>query len=249
MNILELIAQTKSSIQTWVASNLATKVDKENGKGLSSNDFTDEEKEKLAGIENVVSGNGVNVNYSTTFLGEFGWNLTEDMTEPVAGITKKTIKDEDGNTIETVYQDSILGDMPLNSYDIIMIEGEAINEDPTSSTMTRINFGDGENMFIFDIVGYCDRHKTYYVFSRESTNSNIYKCIKNMSVATNYKNDDINKIDIYSFDDFDNEDSVTSDFILKDNTNKIYAYTPNRFGLEDGTNRYNFTMKIFGIKF
>ena len=50
MTILEALVKLRNDLKLWVANNLRMKVDKEDGKGLSSNDFTDEEKEKLAGI-------------------------------------------------------------------------------------------------------------------------------------------------------------------------------------------------------
>ena len=52
MNILEALVQTRNSIQGWVVSNLSNKVDKVAGKGLSTEDFTTEEKEKLASLSN-----------------------------------------------------------------------------------------------------------------------------------------------------------------------------------------------------
>lgn len=55
MNILQALIQTKNDIQEWVMDNLTNKVDKEDGKGLSSNDFTTGEKEKLAGINSFSS--------------------------------------------------------------------------------------------------------------------------------------------------------------------------------------------------
>ena len=40
-----------STIETALTELNSSKVDKENGKGLSSNDYTNDEKQKLAGIE------------------------------------------------------------------------------------------------------------------------------------------------------------------------------------------------------
>lgn len=50
MTILEALIQLRDDLKTWVTNNLRTKVDKESGKGLSTNDYTSVEKEKLAGI-------------------------------------------------------------------------------------------------------------------------------------------------------------------------------------------------------
>ena len=50
MTIIEALVQLRNDLKLWVTNNLRTKVDKEDGKGLSSNDFTNEEKEKLVGL-------------------------------------------------------------------------------------------------------------------------------------------------------------------------------------------------------
>ena len=51
MTIIQAIQKLRNDLKLWVANNLRTKVDKEDGKGLSSNDFTNIEKIKLEGIE------------------------------------------------------------------------------------------------------------------------------------------------------------------------------------------------------
>ena len=47
MNIIEALVKLRNDLKLWVANNLRVKVDKEEGKGLSSNDFTNELKQKL----------------------------------------------------------------------------------------------------------------------------------------------------------------------------------------------------------
>lgn len=47
MTIIEALVRLRNDLKLWVANNLRMKVDKEDGKGLSSNDFTTEYKEKL----------------------------------------------------------------------------------------------------------------------------------------------------------------------------------------------------------
>ena len=78
-----------------VASELSNKVDKELGKGLSTNDFTTSEKEKLAGLEN----------YDDT-------TLKEQLTELSAEIGKKqnTITD-----LETIRSGAAKGATALQS--------------------------------------------------------------------------------------------------------------------------------------
>lgn len=51
MNFTEALIRLRDDLRNWVAVNLKRKVDKEAGKSLSSNDFTNEEKEKLKNIE------------------------------------------------------------------------------------------------------------------------------------------------------------------------------------------------------
>lgn len=51
MNFTEALIHLRDDLRNWVAVNLKRKVDKEVGKSLSSNDFTDEEKEKLKNIQ------------------------------------------------------------------------------------------------------------------------------------------------------------------------------------------------------
>lgn len=45
------ISAPAASVYEWVVDRLSQKVDKENGKGLSANDYTNEDKDKLDGIE------------------------------------------------------------------------------------------------------------------------------------------------------------------------------------------------------
>lgn len=53
MTILEALVQLRDDLKLWVINNLRTKVDKQDGKQLSTNDYTDEEKNKLAQIADI----------------------------------------------------------------------------------------------------------------------------------------------------------------------------------------------------
>lgn len=50
MTIIEALIQLRNDLRSWVAYNLQHKIDKEEGKGLSTNDYTDSDKNKLDGI-------------------------------------------------------------------------------------------------------------------------------------------------------------------------------------------------------
>lgn len=50
MTIIEALIQLRNDLRSWVAYNLQHKIDKEEGKGLSTNDYTDNDKNKLDGI-------------------------------------------------------------------------------------------------------------------------------------------------------------------------------------------------------
>lgn len=45
--------QTSAQVETIVNGKMTSKVDKEDGKGLSTNDFTNEYKDKLDNLENI----------------------------------------------------------------------------------------------------------------------------------------------------------------------------------------------------
>ena len=53
MTILEALVKLRDDLKIWVINNLRTKVDKQDGKQLSTNDYTEEEKNKLAQIAKV----------------------------------------------------------------------------------------------------------------------------------------------------------------------------------------------------
>lgn len=55
-----------STVMNAIVALTSNKVDKENGKGLSSNDYTTSEKEKLAGLKNYTSGTGITIDNDGT---------------------------------------------------------------------------------------------------------------------------------------------------------------------------------------
>lgn len=75
MTVIEALVQLRDDIKLWVANNLRTKVDKEIGKGLSSNDYTDAEKEKVA--------NAISADDDVVFVFDGGKAPTEEPEEVV----------------------------------------------------------------------------------------------------------------------------------------------------------------------
>jgi hypothetical protein len=59
-----------------IVAKLGTKVDKENGKGLSANDYTDEDKNKLSSVSDLVGTTSVSEQINTA-LENFNINLDE----------------------------------------------------------------------------------------------------------------------------------------------------------------------------
>lgn len=55
-----------STVMNAIVALTSNKVDKENGKGLSSNDYTTNEKEKLAGLKNYTGGTGITIDNDGT---------------------------------------------------------------------------------------------------------------------------------------------------------------------------------------
>ncbi len=52
MTNLEALVQLRNDIKTWVINNLGNKVDKITGKGLSTNDYTTQEKRQVKRLNN-----------------------------------------------------------------------------------------------------------------------------------------------------------------------------------------------------
>ena len=72
MTIIEALVQLRNDLKLWVTNNLRTKVDKEDGKMLSSNDYTNEEKEKLATLSTLVGDTAVSEQISSAIDSAIG---------------------------------------------------------------------------------------------------------------------------------------------------------------------------------
>lgn len=92
-----------SKIKSHVSSAISTKVDKVNGKGLSTNDYTTTEKNKLAGI---ASGAEVNV--------QSDWSVT-DTTSDAFIKNKPTSLPANGGNAATVNGHTVNADVPANA--------------------------------------------------------------------------------------------------------------------------------------
>lgn len=119
---LDNLGTFKDNIEEEIDTKLATKVDKVTGKGLSSNDFTDAEKTKLAGIES-----GAQVNTVTSVAGKTGAvslgksdvglgnvDNTSDLSKPVSNATQTALNAKQdtlvsGTNIKTINGTGLLG--------------------------------------------------------------------------------------------------------------------------------------------
>ena len=143
MTIIEALVRLRNDLKLWVTNNLRTKVDKEDGKGLSSNDFTNEEKEKLAALdpdataiiidtelsftsENPVQNKVVNAAISSinTFIGDK--KVSEQIDEAIAKIDYP-VGSVNGKTGTVVLTASDVGALS-NTIEIPSIDGLATEE-------------------------------------------------------------------------------------------------------------------------
>lgn len=105
MNIIEVLMKLRDDLMTWDLNNLNLKVDKELGKGLSTNDYTTDEKTKLDGIETGAQVNTItgvkggsessyrtgNVNITASNIGLGNVDNTSDADKPVSVAQQEAI--------------------------------------------------------------------------------------------------------------------------------------------------------------
>lgn len=133
------------TLSTQVSTNtadIANKVDKEDGKGLSTNDYTDEEKEKLAGIEENANNYTLPTASSTTLGGiKVGTNLS--ISDGVLSATDTTY------STATTSAEGLMSAADKTKLD--SIEEDANNYSlPTASDTTLGGVKVGENLTIDD---------------------------------------------------------------------------------------------------
>lgn len=114
--------------------NLANKVDKVNGKGLSTNDYTKAEKDKLAGIEQGANKTVVDTTFSTS------------STNPVENRVIKTALDEFSKSIETALDGKASKDVAtttvnglLSSADKVKLNNLAANASSTYASKSEVS--------------------------------------------------------------------------------------------------------------
>jgi len=130
LNFLDYIGLAR--FKGWIAGLLALKVDKETGKGLSTNDYTTVEKNKLSGIES-----GAQVNTVTSVNGQTGavviqegggggeenncdivyTDTTYTKTDLVTGDITNVVTNADGSIVKTVSNGGIVKSTTTITYD------------------------------------------------------------------------------------------------------------------------------------
>lgn len=120
MNLLDYDGLAR--FKGWITGFLALKVDKETGKGLSTNDYTTAEKTKLSGIES-----GAQVNTVTSVNGQTG-----DVTVQGGGESRNNTNTTIGsNTV--VETDLVTGDVTTTTFN----SDGSITEVVTNSGVTK----------------------------------------------------------------------------------------------------------------
>lgn len=122
-----LSAESTNPVQNKVVNDaLSNKVSKENGKGLSTNDYTTEDKDKLAGIED-----GANKTIVDTKLDASSLNpvqnkvLTEELNKKVNSVTGKGLSTNDYSNDEKTKLEGIATGAQVNVIESIKVNGTA----------------------------------------------------------------------------------------------------------------------------
>ena len=102
---------------------LAGKVDKVAGKGLSANDYTDEEKEKLGGVEAGAQKNLIEI----IKLANVALNISEKAVNiPVAGNTAGVVISSTGENKVAVAEDGSMEVNSLNMNKLVQSDGDTL---------------------------------------------------------------------------------------------------------------------------
>lgn len=111
---------------------LAGKVDKVEGKGLSANDYTDEEKEKLGGIEAGASKNLIEV----IKLAGVALNISEkEVNVPIAGTTLGVVLSSTEENKVAVAEDGSMEVNSLNMKKLVQSDGDTLILDGGNATV------------------------------------------------------------------------------------------------------------------
>ena len=133
---------TWKSIEEQAVSGLETKVDKEDGKGLSSNDYTDEDKQALADATQNISDLQASVgNINKESLGLGNVDNTSDLDKPISTATQAALDNkvdkEDGKGLSSNdYTDEEKTKLAsiANGAQVNVIEGVKVNGSAVSLT-------------------------------------------------------------------------------------------------------------------
>ena len=135
-----------------ISSDIDNKVDKEIGKGLSTNDFTDQDKEKLDGLENVNLTEGDNITITGTYPdltissgGSGGGDLTNYYTKPEVDALPVSTFDNDAGYLDT-HQD-ISGKADISQINTLTADLNTAN-----NTINNLNYKVNTNRSSF--IGY-----------------------------------------------------------------------------------------------
>lgn len=141
-SIMELATAMEENADVVAALNdaIGTKVDKVSGKGLSTNDYTTTEKNKLSGI---ASGAQVNQNaFSNVKVGDttIAADTTTDTLTLVAGSNITLTPDATGDSVTITAKDTTY---TLGSFGITATASELNKLDGVTATATELNYVDG----------------------------------------------------------------------------------------------------------
>lgn len=157
---------------------LAGKVDKVNGKGLSTNDYTDAEKTKLAGIEA-----GAEVNTVTSVAGQTGAvtltksdvglgnvDNTSDLNKPVSTATQTALDAKQatlvsGTNIKTINSTSLLGsgDIEITGHDIDIVASLPTTLEDDTIYLANTNASSAGGVVEFPVPSASDEGKAFVI--------------------------------------------------------------------------------------
>lgn len=144
MTVLDAFINLRDDMKTWVANNLRKKVDKVDGKSLSTNDYTNDEKTKLSNVVSLVGDkslmphNDKSVTYNVQQLN----NKIDDQNNSITEI-KSDINRIENNTSNSIQNE--LSNKVTNSFtaDRVLISNSSGKVAASEVTSTELGYLDG----------------------------------------------------------------------------------------------------------